>query len=298
MSQDPYTQNPYEDPPPPEPYAEPAKYEGPPTYEVPGPYDDPATYENLPERKPYEPPASNFAGAPTQQSPYEPPRSPYSPLPGYGNGQQPGYVPTSSAPLPLSQAIRELPRQYLRVITRPSSTTLAGEMSKASWDIVWIQLIGYAIITAILNYLTLQASPDLLSLPGISLSPASRQALTLGTSIASIIVVPIGFFIGVGIFYLIARAFGGRGTFLRQSYTTALFDIPLGIINSLLFFIPVASLGTFLFFVLLVYRLVLYGCSIMAVHGLGRGKTALVVLIPVFVIILFMVCALSLPGAQ
>ncbi|HLI90250.1 MAG TPA: YIP1 family protein [Ktedonobacteraceae bacterium] len=298
MSQDPYTQNPYEDPPPPESYEGPPAYDGPPAYEVPGPYDDPATYENLPERKPYEPPANSFAGAPARKHPDDLLRSPYGPLPGYANGQQHGYVSTPPAPLPLSQAIRELPRQYLRVLTRPSSATLAGEMSKANWDIVWIQLIGYAIITAILNYLTLQASPDLLTLPGITLSPASRQALTLGTSIASIFVVPIGFFIGVGIFYLIARAFGGRGTFLRQSYTTALFDIPLGIINSLLFFIPVASLGTFLFFVLLVYRLVLYGCSIMAVHGLGRGKAALVVLIPVVVIMLFMACALSLPGAQ
>jgi hypothetical protein len=296
MSQDPYTQNPYEDPPPPEPYEEPAKYDGPPTYEVPGPYDDPATYENLPERKPDAPPMNGFSGALTPQAPYEPPRSSYGPLPGYDRGQS--YVPPQSAPLPLSQAMRELPRQYLRVITRPSSRTLAEEMSKASWDILWIQLIGYAIVTAILNYLTLQVSPNLLALPGITLSPASRQALTLGTSIASIFIVPSGFFLGVGIFYLIARLFGGRGAFLQQSYTTALFDIPLGIINSLLFFIPVANLGTFLFFVLLVYRLVLYGCSIMAVHGLGRGKAALVVLIPVVVIMLFMVCALSLPGTQ
>jgi hypothetical protein len=295
MSQDPYTQNPYEDPPQQQPYEEPPAYSGPPTYEVPGPYDDPATYENMPERKPDEPPAHSLAG----QGSYGQPQSPYGSQSGYGNGQSYDYAPPQPTPLPLGQAIRELPNQYWRVLTRPSSATMTDEMNKASWDIVWIQLIVFSIIEAILNYLTLQASPNLLNFPGISLTAADRQALMLVTSIVSIFIAPIVFFVIVGAFYLMARAFGGRGAFLPQSYTIALVHIPLSIISGLLVFIPVANLGTLLFFVLFVYRLVLYGNSVIAVHRLNRGKATLVVLIPVFVFfVLLMLCALSLIAAQ
>ncbi len=50
------------------------------------------------------------------------------------SNQSPAYDIT--APLPLGQAIRELPGQYLKVLTRPSVKTFAGEKGKAGWGII------------------------------------------------------------------------------------------------------------------------------------------------------------------
>src|SRR5690348_7612647 len=81
----------------------------------------------------------------------------------YGYGQQEqsyDNTPPQTAPLPLEQAIKELPSQYIKVLTKPSANTFAQEMGKASWNIVWAQLIGYAILTAILSYISSLIMPN------------------------------------------------------------------------------------------------------------------------------------------
>src|SRR5437016_1773699 len=71
---------------------------------------------------PYGAPENPY-GAP--QNPYStppPPENPYA-TPAYGGPyyqEAPGYIPPPSAPRPLSEALRELPEQYIRVVTRPS----------------------------------------------------------------------------------------------------------------------------------------------------------------------------------
>ncbi len=181
--------------------------------------------------------------------PNQPPNSGYdnppygTPQPPYGAPyQQPeyGYPPPQTAPLPLGEAIRQLPNQYIKVLTRPSAATFAEEQGKASWDIVWVQLIIYAIVAAVLGYLALLISPNQFSTTSSSaLSPGMVQAISLSTGFGLILLIPIGFFIGVGIYYLIAKAFGGQGTFLAQSYTTLLYSVPIGILSFALRLIPI-----------------------------------------------------------
>ena len=45
----------------------------------------------------------------------------------------------SSQPLPFSEAVLQLPRQYIKVLCRPSTQTFREEMGKASWGIVLLQ---------------------------------------------------------------------------------------------------------------------------------------------------------------
>ena len=63
---------------------------------------------------------------------------------------------------------------------------------------------------------------------------------------------------------MIARAFGGKGTYLAQIYTTLLFGVPLVIVSYLLLFITVA--GSWLTYVPHIYSAVLLILSLIAVH--------------------------------
>jgi hypothetical protein len=172
--------------------------------------------------------------------------------------------------------------------------TFAEEMGKASWDIIWVQLIFYAIISTILSYLATLISGTNLNTPtgGGSVNPAllqSIRSITLGITFGQIILIPLFFFIGMAIIYGLARAFGGQGTFLTQSYTYLLFDVPLGIVSSLIALIPIA--GGFIAIAIGIYRIVLAIFSVMAVHRLSGGRATAVVLIPIGVALL-LICGL------
>ncbi len=275
-------------------------------YGNPSPQNPENPYGQQPPQNPYGPPAQppygqQPYGAP--QPPYgqqQPPQNPYpygAPQPPYGAPQGPDYnnygAPPTANPLPLGEALQQLPNQYIKVLTKPSAQTFAEEIGKASWDIVWIQLLIYAVVGAILSYLARLISPNpynFASNPSTAALPTSTlQAITLGTSFGLIIFIPLGFFISMGILYLIAKAFKGSGTFLQQSYAGLLFGVPLGIISLLLSLIP--FLGSIASFALSIYSIVLNVFSIMAVHRLSGGKATLVVLLPA-IIGLLLVCGL------
>jgi hypothetical protein len=248
----------------------------------------------------YGPPPNPYNNAPQNpyanqpENPYaNPPENPYA-TPAYGapgSGYQGGpgyYSPAQSAPLPLGEAIRNLPNQYIKVTTKPGPMTFAEEMGKASWDIVWVQLILYAIISTILSYLaTLTSGMINTTTNGGSVNPAlldSIRSITLGITFGQIILIPLFFFIGMAIIYGLSRAFGGQGRFLTQSYTYLLFDVPLGIVSSLLSLIPIA--GGLIGIAIGIYRIVLAIFSVMAVHRLSGGRATAVVLIPIGVALL------------
>jgi hypothetical protein len=201
-------------------------------------------------------------------------QSNYSTPPTYGslpNNQQQNYgapygAPAVSAPLPLGEAVRQLPNQYIKVLTRPSVLTFDQEKGKAAWDIVWVQLIILAVAFTVLSFLVTLISPE------------STGQSGGGSPLLSIILTPLIFFIGMGPYYLIAKAFKGEGTYLQQGYTALLFLAPLAIIVGILIFIPI--LGGIVFLALTVYANVLNIFSIMSVHRLTGGKATAVALIP------------------
>jgi len=261
--------------PPQGPYGQPSQnpYGAPPQ----GPYGQPP-------QGPYGPPPQGPYGAP--QNPYGiPPQGPYD----AASYQQPGHgygaPPMQARPLPLGEAIRQLPSQYIRVLTKPSAATFAEEMGKAAWNIVWVQLILLAVITAVFGFLASLIGSGFMPATTSStlpMNPAFLQGIRAGSSFGELIGVPLGFFIGVGILYLIAKAFRGEGTFLAQGYTYLLFEVPLGILASVLSLIPI--LGGLVAFAVGIYAIVLQIFSIMAVHRLSGGKATLVVFLPLIVV--------------
>ena len=184
------------------------------------------------------------------------------------------YDTQTSTPLPLGEAIRALPGQYIKVLSRPSVTTFVEEKGKATWGIIWAQFIGLAIIGAILQSIGLLISPPNFSSVAGGTGGLNYTALLAITivffAIFELIGTPVSFLAAGGILFLIAKVFGGKGTYREQIYTTLLFGVPLVIASYLLFLIPVA--GWWLLYVPHIYSVVLLVLAMMAVHQFGRVK--------------------------
>jgi len=210
---------------------------------------------------------------------YPPPGNPYPPIggpgypPPYPNQSYPGYNPSLQfTPKPLGETLQQLPRQYWRVISHPGATTFAEEQMTASWGAIWVQVIGYSIVVAILAALFQRSNVLILFVLAL-----------------------VGHFIGAGIFWLIAKAFRGQGPFLQYLYCYLLYSVPLGIIVNLLTPIPVV--GGLLALIIGIYELVLLIFMTAGVHRMSGGKATLAVLIlPIALILLSCIIgAIALP---
>ncbi|HZU66841.1 MAG TPA: Yip1 family protein [Ktedonobacteraceae bacterium] len=270
------------------------------------------------QQNPYgasQPNSGSYDPSAQQQNPYgtpppgynPPPQNPYANPGGYQQGGTYGYAAPQPQPVaarPVDQSIKELPNQYMNVITHPSDATFAAEMPKADWAMVWIQLGILIVVGVVIGLITgLIGSATIGAVTGSSSLSGSLAGLTVATSAGSaflrIIFIPLFFFIGVGIQFVIAKAFNGQGTFLQQSYTQLLYKVPTDIIGyvvtALFGFIPVAGffLTGIFSLALFIYEVVLNIFQIKATHRLTTGKAAAVVLIPYAVIlVLGLLCAI------
>ena len=309
-------QNPYGAPPPQNPYEQPSQPSGYGAQQ--SPYEAPPGYGA--QQPPYGAQQPPYGGQQSpygaQQPPYGAPQPPYGAPPGYGappDGSEPAFSGPAGfqerlRPLPLNQAVQQLPNQYIRVLTKPSASTFAEELRKASWDITFIQLLIMIVVGVVLGLITALFSGAVASsyAANSNLTGSSMQAYqsfvvagSVGGAFSRIISVPLSFFIGVGIQFLIAKAFKGQGTFLTQGYTALLYQAPLYIISSLLGLlgvIPVAgaAIAGILGLALFVYSIVLNVYQIMATHRLYGGKATAVVLIPYAVgVLLVVLCGIA-----
>jgi hypothetical protein len=219
---------------------------------------------------------------------------------GYGAPPPPPMAPV----LTIGQSIQELPQQYINVVMHPSDATFAAELPKADWPMVWVQL-GFLVIASVMLGLiaTAIASAVVHSATSTSSAAAAISAFaataTVTGAFLNILLIPLFFFIGVGIQYVFANFFIGEGTFLAQAYTQLLFKVPLTIastvIGAVLAFNPIV--GGLIGLAFFMYSVLLNIFQIKAVHGLTGGKAAAVVLIPYAVVFVFgLLVSLAGPG--
>lgn len=261
-----------------------------------------AWYQN--QRQPNN--GQNPYGTPQNPNFYYPPSQYPYPTPGipqFGNSPyyQPGYgyVPPQGPVPSVGQSIKALPKQYLNVVNHPSTIAFFQEINKANWLMIWLQL-GIMIFVAILVGTMRELFAPLI----IGVASLSSNSYTLFLSqtgagsafgLLSIITVPLSFFFGQGFQYLLAKAFNGQGSFLAQSYTALQFHVPLNVMNSFLNtfldFIPFIgyNLNPLVYLIWLVYSIFLNVLQIKAVHRLTTGKAVIVVLIPSFVNLCFLI---------
>jgi hypothetical protein len=180
---------------------------------------------------------------------------------------------TSTAPL--KATLLQLPQHYFKALLRPSVNAFTQDKGQASWSLVWIQLLAWAVLDAALGVLV-----NLISRP--TTNTAFLRFFALATSYGLVVLVPVLFFLLMGIVYLLSRYFGGQGTFLEQCNASLYIQAPLGIASKLLALIP--GVGRILNSVLSLYGIAIQVFAIMAAHRLNRGKAIATILIPLVTI--------------
>lgn len=255
------------------------------------------TQQQPPEQGPYVEygPVGDSNSSSYSQAPYGAPQGGYNPYNAQRAYDDP-YGAPQATPLPLGEAVAQLPGQYWKVLTRPGARSLAQEVGKANWDIIWVQLIGYALIAGILSFVRNRLFPVVLPVQTTTTASGTTTVdltflqgpLNFIEGPGAIIVTLLGFFIFQGISYGLAKAFRGTGTFPAQAYTMLLFQVPLGILSVVFDFIPIA--GALVGLAAGVYQIVLSIFAIMAAHRLGGGKATGVILIPIGVLTLLACC--------
>lgn len=206
-------------------------------------------------------------------------------IPPYGRYSK---IPLQGPP-PLEQAIKQLLKQYFRVFTSPGRATFTQELPKAAWNIVWVQLISYAIFLMLpiaLLDIVIATAPTLLAIFHGSKTWAFIEGFFLLFAIASLLspllLIPLFFFTRLIIQYLAAKMLGGSGKLVEHGYAFALIDIPIPFLTIVSNLVPV--LGPL---ALAVYEIILHILMVMAVHRIGGVKAAIVVFSPFIVAVMF-----------
>jgi hypothetical protein len=205
--------------------------------------------------------------------------------------------PAVAQPLPLGEAIWQLPVQYVKVLSKPSAATLSEEPAKASWGIALVQLLGLLCITVTLSVLGhLIPTAALHTIAQLRIGSVHPFGF-LPAPLNGITFVLASFFIGLATAYLFSKGSGGQGTFVAHLYCLLLCTVPLVTVSGLVLLIPATGwlvvmlaglVGT-----LFIYRMVLHVCTIMAVHRLQAGWATLIVLIlPMLILALLLLAAL------
>ncbi|GLV56401.1 hypothetical protein KDH_32420 [Dictyobacter sp. S3.2.2.5] len=220
----------------------------------------------------------------------------FPPGSGYGLYGSGGVTETPSQPLPLRDAVSQLPTQYFRVLTKPGASTFAQENGKAAWNIIWMQILILAVISTIFSIINIFIQHPAKITPirngGVlnSILAVSQAIISLGPvsgTIIHLLWAVAGFFAGTGIYYLIARAFRGQGTWKQHVYSTLLISTPLRLFYGLVGLISIVNINMLLFLVMTIYQLILQVYMTMAVHRLSGGRaTMAVLLLPIALFIL------------
>ncbi len=208
----------------------------------------------------------------------------------------------------------EMWQTWLKATTSPNDATFEELRQKPEANvttaIIWMAIYGavsavVGIIGGLMFANTMNSVlPDILAqmeLPAAEAAQAEQMlriftggGLGLATGFASlvnIVVVPLMFLIGVGIYFILAKVLGGNGDFGRYAYLNAAFSAPLGILTTLLGLVPFAGCISPL---ISIYSLVLLYFATKTEHQMSSGRAIWVVLIPVLFMLALMFCFIFL----
>jgi hypothetical protein len=248
------------------------------------------TQQPSPEQGPY----YEYSNPTPNSNPQIPSEASYAP------SGMPGQGPTTT-PLPLGHALEHLPVQYWKILSKPGARVFAEESGKAKWNILLVQLIAFTLLDALLGFLHNSLYPITVQSVSVAnsngvdvakIQSAEIAILTFTSGLGLFFLVPLGFFIYQGIAFGIARAFGGQGSFLAQSYVTLLVYVSLGLINLALLYVPIPILPGVLGLALNIYGIVLVVFAMMGAHRLGGGKASAAALLPFLGLLLLACCGL------
>ncbi len=205
---------------------------------------------------------------------------------GYGYQE---YNYESAAP----RTFGEMPGLWTKIFGM-TTDFFAREAPRASGSVTIINVLLATVIGAIFAVLS-----SLISMVVYGTNANYGVGFVLGAGCGGFIFGLLGFYVSNGIYYLLARLFGGKGSFGTQTYLVSLFIVPVTLITgvlSLLSAIPCVNIITGLLILgVSIFSLVLYVRVIAASHNLDTGKSIAVILIPM-VLMFLLLCCLSVAG--
>jgi hypothetical protein len=187
---------------------------------------------------------------------------------------------------------------WIQVLTRPGTEVFEQESRSPNATVVTalIWIVISAVVAAILGFIQFSiglAAADLGAMLGDMGLPPEVTAnlgglMGGGAGIGALILTPLFFLIGVGIIHLLARVFGGDGSFGVFAYLVASFQAPIGIVSAVLGFVP--FVGGCIAALLSIYSLVLTFFAVKVNYQLTDGKAIAVVLIPYLLVFGLTIC--------
>jgi hypothetical protein len=208
--------------------------------------------------------------------------------------------------------LQEMFNASLAVLRRPSVSTFEEYERDNAGNAALYVIVG-TVIAAILGaigffikrpYIEAQLRQAQAQLEQLGGNPAGVQAAfqafssptsLLGAVVGEVLWALIGFFIWVGLVYLVGRAFGGTGTFGQLAYDVSLFWVPLAVIRALVNLIafgPLAVLAGLISLAVGIYNLILTFFGIQAGMNLPPNKAIIIMLLPL-IISLVICCGLT-----
>lgn len=194
-----------------------------------------------------------------------------------------GYAETSP------RTFGEMPGLWMQVLSM-TTDFFAREAPRASGGPTFINVliatgvsVVFALISAGLSFVIYGAQ-----------STEYAVGYILGAGCGGFIFSLIGFYLGNGIYYLLARLFGGKGSFGVQTYLASLFIVPLTVVTGILGVlsaIPCINIGSGLMGLgVAIFSLVLYARVISVTHNLDTGKSVAVLIIPLVLTFVIACC--------
>lgn len=173
---------------------------------------------------------------------------------------------------------QDLYQRWQAVIRQPSVMAFDAQQSAANWTTLLISLVGLGVVQMITGMLG---------------AVFYHHGDGVGGNVSNIISVPIGFLIGAGILWLIAKLFGGTGQYLTYAFLLSLFYVPLTAASDVLGLIP--FLGGLISLVIGIFSIYLAILATASAHRLNLGRATWVVLIPVLaaIVLAFLVAMVA-----
>lgn len=209
-------------------------------------------------------------------------QGPGYPGPGYPG---PGYRP----PMGPGFNFQDYTQRWQAVITGRNVPAFDAQLPSANWQAVWIGLAILGLVRGVTSAIG-AAFASAVTINNHVYLPSSPAS----SFFSGLFGVFIGFFIGVGILYLIARLFGGIGSFLGYAYLISLFYVPLGIVSAVFGLLPI--IGAIIGLLIGIFEVYLAIQATASAHRLPMDRATWVVLIPViiaFVLLLLIFFALA-----
>ena len=196
--------------------------------------------------------------------------------------------------LPPPSGVSEWISVWRDALTKPSDQTFAAiaqsPNAKLTTALLWVFLgsLVNALFGSLIQGPVMRQMMQNSGFEALPRTAASGIAgVICGAPIAAVISVVI-FVVVVGVVQLIAKMFGGRGTFDQLAYAIAAIATPVALINSLftlLFAVPyVMYCGGLLSFLLFIYSVVLQIMAVKGVNQFGWGQAAASLLLPFIVV--------------